>query len=274
MKVTCWAISQLVRLRWLRPAKLQERTLLNTHPFHTHDIMRSQSFLRRSRVFVKRNSPQVLPPFHSRLSCTLQCTRSKTPACRRTQTRLLSTSSPPSLEPSAVSTTVDSSKDSLEASKDTVPSEEDEKASIRIRRTRSSSSNARDSNSASDPDVIEFREGLDNEILFAPSQSLGETLHFVLPRPEILEEALDKLLITLHPQNQARAMVSPSRSSHPIEPTLALYCPIEGGDNYIDYTVHELAFRTGSEVLVLDAVQLAAGEWGIFGERMYRRLLR
>ena len=33
----------------------------------------------------------------------------------------------------------------------------------------------------------------------------------------------------------------------------------------IDATVRELAKRTGAEVLVLDAVQLAAGEWGEFG---------
>ena len=231
--------------------------------------MRSQSFLRKSRVLVKRSAAvhnlQVLPLLQSRLSCTLQSARSKTPACRRTQTRLLSTNS----SPSAVSTTasaVETSNDSPEASNTTVPVEETEKPSIKIRRTRGGLS-SRDSK---DSDVIEFREGLDSEILFAPSQSLAGTLHSVLPPPEILEEALDKLLITLHPQNQARAMLSPSSSSHPIEPTLAFYCPIEGGDNHIDYTVHELALRTGSEVLVLDAVQLAAGEWGIFGKGMYR----
>ena len=234
--------------------------------------MRSQSFLRKSRVLVKRSAAvhnlQVLPLLQSRLSCTLQNTRAKTPACRRTQTRLFSSS------PSAVSTTasaVETTNDSPEASNTTVPVEETEKSSVKIRRTRGGLS-SRDSNSASsskDADVIEFREGLDNEILFAPSQSLAGTLHSVLPT-EILEDALDKLLITLHPQNQARAMLSPSSSSHPVEPTLAFYCPIEGGDNYIDYTVHELAFRTGSEVLVLDTVQLAAREWGIFGKGMYR----
>jgi hypothetical protein len=235
--------------------------------------MRSQSFLRKSRVLVKRTAAvhnlQVLPFLQSRLSCTPQSTRSKTPACRRTQTRLFSSS------PSAVSTTAsaaETTNDSPEASNNTVPVEETEKPSIKIRRTRGGLS-SRDSNSASsskDSDVIEFREGLDNEILFAPTQSLAGTPHSVLPPPEILEEALDKLLITLHPQNQARAMLLPSSSSHPVEPTLAFYCPIEGGDNYIDYTVHELAFRTGSEVLVLDAVQLAAGEWGIFGKGQYR----
>jgi hypothetical protein len=34
----------------------------------------------------------------------------------------------------------------------------------------------------------------------------------------------------------------------------------------IDETVRELARRTNSEVVVLDSVQLAAGEWGHFGK--------
>ncbi|KIM80757.1 hypothetical protein PILCRDRAFT_72515 [Piloderma croceum F 1598] len=86
-----------------------------------------------------------------------------------------------------------------------------------------------------------------------------------LPPPEILEEALNNLHITLHPQTQHRACY-PSASLAQLEPTLALYCPIEGGEYIIDETVRELARRTGSEVVVLDAVQLAAGEWGHFGK--------
>lgn len=34
----------------------------------------------------------------------------------------------------------------------------------------------------------------------------------------------------------------------------------------IDETVRELARRTDSDVIVLDSVQLAAGEWGAFGK--------
>jgi hypothetical protein len=34
----------------------------------------------------------------------------------------------------------------------------------------------------------------------------------------------------------------------------------------IDETVRELARRTGAEVVILDSVQLAAGEWGHFGK--------
>ena len=94
----------------------------------------------------------------------------------------------------------------------------------------------------------------------------GDSSHTsALPPPEILEEALNKLQITLHPQTQHRATYSTPLGS-PVEPTLGLYCPIEGGEYVIDATIRELALRTGSEVLILDAVQLAAGEWGHFGK--------
>lgn len=87
----------------------------------------------------------------------------------------------------------------------------------------------------------------------------------VLPPSELFEEALTNLHITLHPQTQHRAAhVTPT--GPPVEPTLALYCPVEGGEYVIDETVRELARRTGAEVLVIDAVQLAAGEWGHFGK--------
>ncbi|KAI0050931.1 AAA-domain-containing protein [Auriscalpium vulgare] len=86
-----------------------------------------------------------------------------------------------------------------------------------------------------------------------------------LPPPEILEEALNNLYVSLHPKTQHKAAYS-SPSGPPVEPTLALYCPIEGGDYILDNTVRELARRTGADVVVLDAVQLAAGEWGHFGK--------
>ncbi|KAH8117324.1 AAA-domain-containing protein [Phellopilus nigrolimitatus] len=86
-----------------------------------------------------------------------------------------------------------------------------------------------------------------------------------LPPPELFQEVLTDLLITLHPQSQHRGTY-PSPTGPPVEPTLALYCPFEGGDYIIDETVRELARRTDSDVVVLDAVQLAAGEWGSFGK--------
>ncbi|KAK0197193.1 hypothetical protein F5146DRAFT_34122 [Armillaria mellea] len=112
---------------------------------------------------------------------------------------------------------------------------------------------------------IDLPPGLD--ILWTPAELPdGEPIGAAsLPPPEILEEALNNLHITLHPQTQNHAVYA-SPQGPPTEPTLALYCPIEGGDYVVDATVRELARRTGSEVVVLDAVQLAAGEWGDFGK--------
>ena len=87
-----------------------------------------------------------------------------------------------------------------------------------------------------------------------------------LPPTEIFEDVLDKFHITLHPQTQNRATYSQDGSTSPmVEPTLALYCPIEGGDYVLDETVKELARSVGGDVVVLDCVQLAAGSAGRFG---------
>ncbi|KAG6850592.1 hypothetical protein H0H93_011260 [Arthromyces matolae] len=109
---------------------------------------------------------------------------------------------------------------------------------------------------------IELPDDLD--ILWTPGQELSSFHTSALPPSENFDDALNKLLITLHPQTQHRATY-PSPLGAPTEPTLALYSPIEGGDYIIDATVAELARRTNAEVLVLDAVQLAAGEWSQFG---------
>lgn len=100
------------------------------------------------------------------------------------------------------------------------------------------------------------------------SQTPHTPLSAALPPPELLQEALNNLLITFHPQTQHRATYS-TQNGLPVEPTLALYCPIEGGDYVIDETVRELARQTGAEVIVLDTVELAAGEWGAFGKGAY-----
>jgi hypothetical protein len=99
-----------------------------------------------------------------------------------------------------------------------------------------------------------------------PTTGLEATLSSDLPPPEILDEAHNNLLITLQPLIQHHATYPTPNSDSPIEPTMGLYCPIEGGDYIIDATVKELARRTGADVLVLDSVQLAAGEWGQFGK--------
>lgn len=88
-----------------------------------------------------------------------------------------------------------------------------------------------------------------------------------LPPPEIFEDVLDNFHVTLHPKSQHRATYTPQDGSanSVVEPTLALYCPIEGGDYVIDETVEELARRVGADIVVLDCVQLAAGSAGQFG---------
>lgn len=95
-------------------------------------------------------------------------------------------------------------------------------------------------------------------------QSLSKSEPSTLPPPEVFEEVLNNVHISLHPQTQHKATYT-TPSGPPVEPTLALYCPIEGGDYVIDDTVRELARRTGSDVVVLDAVHMAAGESGHFG---------
>ena len=100
---------------------------------------------------------------------------------------------------------------------------------------------------------------------FWPYQSLSESEPSTLPPPEVFEEVLNNVHISLHPQTQHKAAFS-TPSGPPIEPTVALYCPIEGGNYIIDDTVRELARRTGSDVVVLDSVHMAAGEWGHFGQ--------
>ena len=110
------------------------------------------------------------------------------------------------------------------------------------------------------------------DILWSPEQLPRTSTAFNLPNPslppsEIFEDVLDNLHVILHPKTQHRATYTPQDGSANsiIEPTLALYCPIEGGDYVIDGTVEELARRVGADVVVLDSVQLAAGSAGQFG---------
>lgn len=118
-------------------------------------------------------------------------------------------------------------------------------------------------------DVTPLPPGLN--ILWTPDyepDASNYTSAACLPAPELFEDVLSNFLITMQPQTQHRAAYATSSGS-PVEPTLALHCPIEGGDYIIDETVRELARRTESEVVTLDAARLAAGEWGAFGKGKY-----
>jgi len=211
--------------------------------------MRSHSILRKSHLLVKL-SP--LPSRHTWLA-----------ADSFSVNRAFSSNSSPPTGPHEVSSVVSATQSSELLSNDTnsVFNEDQDKPNIKLSRTRIFSPPS----DGKDPEHLELPDELD--ILWLPTNSEVPSLsaNATLP-PEILEEALDNLLITLHPQNQHRAVHPSGSSSRPVEPTLGLYCPIEGGDYVVDATVRELASRTGSEVLVLDTVQLAAGEWGEFGK--------
>ncbi|KAG8707224.1 hypothetical protein FRC08_000629 [Ceratobasidium sp. 394] len=86
-----------------------------------------------------------------------------------------------------------------------------------------------------------------------------------LPPPRHFDDILSDLRITFLPKTQRKA-VHVADGIRVVEPTLALYCPIEGGEYVIDLTVKELAQKAGAEVQVVDMAQVAAGQWGSFGK--------
>ncbi|KAJ3786811.1 hypothetical protein GGU10DRAFT_374546 [Lentinula aff. detonsa] len=220
--------------------------------------MRSQTILRRSRGLLRTRSTISL--YSSSILPRLpRKTAQKRFLPNSREKRLVSTDSQP-VETSASSSPSDVPPEEPPAASEVPPesSPDDPDKSKGKRRVISSSSL-----SLREQDSIELPEGL--RILWNPDELPAEPLNpGSVPPPEILEEVLHNLLVTLHPQTQHRAAYPPPLAQSE-EPTLALYCPIEGGDYIIDSTVVELARRTDSEVLVLDAVQLAAGEWGYFG---------
>ncbi|CAE6490353.1 unnamed protein product [Rhizoctonia solani] len=114
------------------------------------------------------------------------------------------------------------------------------------------------------PPPAAARASVNPESIWA-GKSLGEGEARTLPPEDMLQDALAQLLVTLQPQTQYRAAYS-TGGIPLVEPTLALYCPIEGGDYVIDDTVKELAGRVNGDVIVIDAAQLAAGEHGSFGK--------
>ncbi|QRV80906.1 AAA family ATPase [Ceratobasidium sp. AG-Ba] len=86
-----------------------------------------------------------------------------------------------------------------------------------------------------------------------------------LPVPGNFENTLSQLRISLLSKTQRKA-VHVAEGSKLVEPALALFCPIEGGEYVVDATVKQLAEKTNSEVQVVDMAQVAAGEWGAFGK--------
>lgn len=196
--------------------------------------MRTQALFRRSRSVLRTR-----PHTHSLTSCSIFAGGSRKPLHPTSALQshghvrnLSSTGSPPDHTPSP------------EDSEDPKP-----KPRGRAKRTQEKSENA-----ALPPDL---------NILWSPDDA-HTPLPSALPPPELFQEALNNLFITLHPQTQHRATYTQNGS--PVEPTLALYCPIEGGEYIVDETVRELARRTRADIVVLDTIEIAAGEWGVFGK--------
>ncbi|KAG1827017.1 uncharacterized protein BJ212DRAFT_1443205 [Suillus subaureus] len=213
--------------------------------------MRTPSaFIQRSRSLFKATSTRK--SIHPAIRLERISRKDGTPPAQRVYKRLASSTLP-------ASTSSDTPEPSAAGP---APPEEPEKPTKKTRISPATSS----SPSTPPEDSIQLPQDLN--VLWLPGDGPAET-DFLnnnnLPAPELFDEALTNLHITLHPQTQHRAAYS-SSSGPPLEPTLALYCPIEGGEYIIDATVKELAHRTGAEVLVIDAVQLAAGECGHFGK--------
>ena len=110
---------------------------------------------------------------------------------------------------------------------------------------------------------ITFPDGLANKILWLPEENPTGPEAW-LPPEDMLQEALGNVNVSLHPRAQHRATYS-SASGPPVEPSVTLYCPIEGGTYVTDATVQELARRINADLLILDAVDMLAGEWGDLG---------
>ena len=215
--------------------------------------MRSHSILRKSHLLSKLSSFHSLPIRHTWLAVDAF-----------SGNRVFSSNSPPPPPPtephetSSVSSPIQFPEPLINDTNPVFHEEQDSKPA-KNRRTRIPSN-------GKEPEPLELPDELD--IMWLPNDSGVSPVSNsdLLPSSDMLEDPLDSLLLTLHPKNQHRAVYPSGPSGRLVEPTLGIYCPLEGGHCVVDATVRELASRTGSEVLVLDAVQLAAGEWGPFGK--------
>jgi hypothetical protein len=178
--------------------------------------MRSPTLLRRSRSLLKTSSTHNIlsaARCQRRIPCKASST-SLTPAHGLIHKRFASSTSSPSTLPVPVDP---DNPDTPES-----PPGEPEKSK---RRTRVSPPAADNGGS-----TVQLPPDLN--ILWAPDYGTSERDELrlsTLPPLGILEEALNNLHISLHPKTQHRATYS-SPAGPPLEPTLALYCPIEGGD--------------------------------------------
>ncbi|GJE90842.1 AAA-domain-containing protein [Phanerochaete sordida] len=228
--------------------------------------MRSQLVLRRTRTLIKHPSL----PHRALISSTRVARYPRKDPARATAPQLSKRlSSSTTIAPAeAESDAQDEDTRALTSGTPSDPAEPPSEDADKPKRRRAAS--------VKDADSSPPTEGLPNGLdilwlpqdapaLDVPADGATSAPNTALPPPELLNEVLTNLYITLHPQTQHRAAYA-SPAGPPVEPTLALYCPIEGGDYIVDATVRELARQAGAEVVVLDAVHLAAGECGHFGK--------
>lgn len=142
-----------------------------------------------------------------------------------------------------------------------------EKPSMRPR-GRPKTNKGLDSKSGESSSSVSLPTELADTLLWLPEENTVAN-ESSLPPEEMLQEALSNLHVSFHPKTQHRATYA-SSAGPPVEPTVTLYSPIEGGTYVIDAAVQELARRVDADVLVLDALDLLAGEWGPFGKGQFK----
>lgn len=214
--------------------------------------MRSSALLRRSRLFLRSTNANPLAASSRRTNKTGSPSRPSTRGKRSPSSDFTPPTSPQQAElfAKAHNSALELTSLLLNRSPGGAPSNDpeppnteppsaDEPEQPKQRSSRASATK--------DGETIELPEGLDilwTPELTAPGSDASEPAN--LPPPEIFDEVLNNLHISLHPQTQHRATYA-SPLGQPIEPTIALYCPVEGGDSIIDATVGELARRIGGK---------------------------
>ncbi|EUC55976.1 AAA family ATPase [Rhizoctonia solani AG-3 Rhs1AP] len=100
----------------------------------------------------------------------------------------------------------------------------------------------------------EYLEGLWNP------QVLKEHDSSCLPPKLMLEDIYLQLSVLFSPEMQKNAARC-DKGERISEPSLILYCPLEGGEYVVDATVQAMAERFNAEIQMLDLIQLALDEW-------------
>jgi hypothetical protein len=132
------------------------------------------------------------------------------------------------------------------------------------------------------PDPISLPERFAEHFLWSPREPLKDSISAdgaPEPSPPYTYTVSDELLA----QVQAIVSYNFTHASRPAdtvqskgaaveiasERSITLYCPHRGGQPVIDSVIKTVAARERADVLVLDALELAAGKYGVFGEGVF-----